>query len=105
MKMTVFDRRANTIAGQKDRLANIIESETRFGVGASFKRRHEHDVMDELEKAGRPIGLADCLIAASAFRRLPILHLSFVIRLRYRRLAIRSITLPPAGQNSARGTF
>jgi tRNA-splicing ligase RtcB len=46
MKMTVFDRPAKTIAGQKDRLANIIESETRFGIGANFKRRREHEVMD-----------------------------------------------------------
>jgi tRNA-splicing ligase RtcB len=29
MKLTVFDRKANTIAGEKDRLANIIERETR----------------------------------------------------------------------------
>ena len=47
MKMTVFDRAVRTIAGQKDRLANIIESETRFGVGSSFKLRREHEVMDE----------------------------------------------------------
>ncbi len=47
MKMTVFDRKANTLAGQKDRLANIIESETRFGVGAKFQQRRQHDVMDE----------------------------------------------------------
>ena len=47
MKLTVYDRKANTIAGQRDRLANIIESETRFGMGASFKQRREHDVMDE----------------------------------------------------------
>lgn len=47
MRMTVFDRKANTIAGQKDRLANILEGETRFGVGASFKQRREHEVMDE----------------------------------------------------------
>jgi tRNA-splicing ligase RtcB (3'-phosphate/5'-hydroxy nucleic acid ligase) len=47
MKMTVFDRKANTIAGQKDRLANIIERETRFGIGANFKQRREHEVMDE----------------------------------------------------------
>src|SRR5207248_1806265 len=39
--------KANTITGQKDRLANIIESETRFGVGASFKQRRDHEVMDE----------------------------------------------------------
>jgi tRNA-splicing ligase RtcB len=47
MKMTVFDRKANTVAGEKDRLAHILESETRFGVGASFKQRRDHDVMDE----------------------------------------------------------
>jgi tRNA-splicing ligase RtcB len=47
MKLTVYDRKANTIAGQRDRLANILESETRFGVGASFKMRRDHDVMDE----------------------------------------------------------
>jgi len=47
MKMTVFDRKANTITGQKDRLANIIESETRFGIGANFKQRREHEIMDE----------------------------------------------------------
>jgi tRNA-splicing ligase RtcB len=47
VKMTVFDRKANTIAGQKDRLANIIESETRFGIGANFKQRREHEIMDK----------------------------------------------------------
>jgi tRNA-splicing ligase RtcB len=47
MKLTVYDRKANTIAGQRDRLANIIESETRFGMGCQFKQRREHDVMDE----------------------------------------------------------
>jgi tRNA-splicing ligase RtcB len=46
MKLTVFDRDANVIAGQKDRLANIIERETRFGIGCSFKQRREHEVMD-----------------------------------------------------------
>jgi tRNA-splicing ligase RtcB (3'-phosphate/5'-hydroxy nucleic acid ligase) len=47
MKMTVFDRKGNTLAGMQDRLANIIESETRFGVGVEFKQRREHQVMDE----------------------------------------------------------
>jgi tRNA-splicing ligase RtcB len=47
MKMTVFDRNGGSIAGEKDRLANIIESETRFGMGSSFKQRREHEVMDE----------------------------------------------------------
>lgn len=47
MKLSVYDLKANTIAGQRDRLANILENETRFGVGASFTQRREHDVMDE----------------------------------------------------------
>jgi tRNA-splicing ligase RtcB (3'-phosphate/5'-hydroxy nucleic acid ligase) len=47
MKLTVYDRKANTLAGSRDRLANIIESETRFGMGCEFKLRREHDVMDE----------------------------------------------------------
>jgi tRNA-splicing ligase RtcB len=47
MKLTVYDRKANIIPGQRDRLANIIESETRFGIGASFKQRRNHDVMDD----------------------------------------------------------
>ncbi len=47
MKLTVYDRKANTLAGQRDRLANILESETRFGMGCTFKKRRAHDVMDE----------------------------------------------------------
>jgi tRNA-splicing ligase RtcB len=48
MKLSVYDCKANTLAGQRDRLVNIIESETRFGIGANFKRqRRAHDVMDE----------------------------------------------------------
>ena len=45
MKLTVYDRDAGSIAGQRDRLANLLESETRFGVGANFKQRKDHDVM------------------------------------------------------------
>jgi tRNA-splicing ligase RtcB len=47
MKLTVYDRKANTLAGQRDRLANLIESETRFGMGCEFKQRRHHDVMDK----------------------------------------------------------
>jgi len=47
MKLTVYDRKANVIAGQRDRLANIIEDETRFGIGCTFKNRRDHDVMDD----------------------------------------------------------
>lgn len=47
MKLTVYDRKANTLAGQKDRLVNILENETRFGMGCEFKQRREHDVLDD----------------------------------------------------------
>lgn len=47
MKLTVYERKANVIAGQRDRLANILEEETRFGMGCEFKQRRQHDVMDE----------------------------------------------------------
>ncbi len=47
MKLTVFDRKANTLAGQKGRLANILEDETRFGIGAAFEKARDHDVMDD----------------------------------------------------------
>jgi hypothetical protein len=47
MKLTVFDREASTMAGMRDRLANILEDETRFGMGCEFKQRREHGVMDE----------------------------------------------------------
>ncbi|NJK91990.1 MAG: RtcB family protein [Blastochloris sp.] len=47
MKLTVYDEPAKTMAGQKDRLINILENETRFGVGAVFQKRRQHAVMDQ----------------------------------------------------------
>ncbi len=47
MKMTVLDMPVSAINGQFGLLKNALEMETRFGVGATFKRRREHDVMDE----------------------------------------------------------
>ncbi len=49
MKLTVYDCKADTIPGQRDRLTNILESETRFGVGCVFKPRRDHDVMDDAD--------------------------------------------------------
>ena len=38
MKLIAYDREAgNTLASQRDRLANLIESEARFGMGCEFK--------------------------------------------------------------------
>ncbi len=47
MKLTVLDLPADGWRTQKERLRRSIESETRFGVGASFKDPREHAVMDE----------------------------------------------------------
>jgi len=47
MRMTVFDRKADALPGMRDRLANIIQDETRFGVGSTFRQRRQHEVMDE----------------------------------------------------------
>ncbi|MEZ0273714.1 MAG: RtcB family protein, partial [Roseimicrobium sp.] len=47
MKLSVYELKASTIPGQKDRLANLLESETRFGMGAEFKQPRNHEVMDE----------------------------------------------------------
>ena len=46
MKMTVLDIPAQYLERQQDRLTRAIEAETRFGVGASFKNRRQHEVLD-----------------------------------------------------------
>src|ERR1043165_1746227 len=46
MKMTVLDIPVRDLEEKQDRLTRAIEAETRFGVGASFKHRREHEVMD-----------------------------------------------------------
>lgn len=46
MRLTVFDYPADRIAGIRDRLKNILEAETSFGVGCTFSPRREHRVMD-----------------------------------------------------------
>jgi tRNA-splicing ligase RtcB len=46
MKMTVLDMPVRDLENKPDRLTRAIEAETRFGVGATFKQRREHDVMD-----------------------------------------------------------
>ena len=46
MKMTVLDIPARALEWHQDRLTRAIEAETRFGVGASFKNRRQHEVLD-----------------------------------------------------------
>src|SRR2546422_248187 len=46
MKMMVLDIPVRDLERKQDRLTRAIEAETRFGVGANFKHRREHEVMD-----------------------------------------------------------
>lgn len=46
MKMTVLDLPVSALADDQSRLTRALERETRFGIGASFKTRRQHDVMD-----------------------------------------------------------
>jgi tRNA-splicing ligase RtcB len=47
MKLTVLDLPPSALAGQRDRLIKALEGETRFGIGATFRDRREHAVLDE----------------------------------------------------------
>ncbi len=49
MKLSVLDLPLYTLRGEQKRLANAIEYETRFGIGANFRKgeRRDHPVMDE----------------------------------------------------------
>src|SRR3954454_17308213 len=46
MKMTVLDLPLTALADDSSRLANALERETRFGIGAAFRSPRRHDVMD-----------------------------------------------------------
>src|SRR5437870_3321194 len=46
MKMTVLDIPLRDLEHKRDRLTRAIEAETRFGVGANFRHRREHEVID-----------------------------------------------------------
>jgi tRNA-splicing ligase RtcB len=47
MKLSVLDLDPGLLRDGADRLARAIAEETRFGVGAAFKLRRHHDVLDE----------------------------------------------------------
>ncbi len=47
MKMTVLDLPVGALTGQRDRLRKALERETRFGIGASFHDRRQHEVLDD----------------------------------------------------------
>ncbi len=44
--MTVLDLPVSALAADKTRLTRALEGETRFGIGAAFRARRQHDVMD-----------------------------------------------------------
>ena len=46
MKMSVLDLPVGALTGQTDRLTKALENETRFGMGAAFRDRRTHDVLD-----------------------------------------------------------
>jgi tRNA-splicing ligase RtcB len=46
MKMTVLDLPVSALSDDQTRLTRAIERETRFGMGAAFQSRRQHDVMD-----------------------------------------------------------
>jgi tRNA-splicing ligase RtcB len=46
MKLTVLDLPLAALERDRDRLRRALEGETRFGVGAEFRSRRQHDVMD-----------------------------------------------------------
>src|SRR5258705_4088537 len=46
MKMTVLDIPIRDLERHQERLTRAIEAETRFGVGANFKNRRQHEVLD-----------------------------------------------------------
>ncbi len=47
MKMTVLDMPVQWLDSRRDRLSEAIEKETKFGVGATFRNRRSHPVLDE----------------------------------------------------------
>jgi tRNA-splicing ligase RtcB (3'-phosphate/5'-hydroxy nucleic acid ligase) len=46
MKLTVLDLPMSVLERDQDRLTRALENETRFGVGAEFRARRDHAVMD-----------------------------------------------------------
>jgi tRNA-splicing ligase RtcB (3'-phosphate/5'-hydroxy nucleic acid ligase) len=46
MKLTVLDLPLRELDRQREKLITAIETETRFGVGATFKQRREHEVLE-----------------------------------------------------------
>jgi tRNA-splicing ligase RtcB (3'-phosphate/5'-hydroxy nucleic acid ligase) len=60
MKMTVLERPVSDLETRQQELISSLEGETRFGIGASFRARRQHAVMDEnWNVSGVTAGLKD----------------------------------------------
>lgn len=46
MRLTVFDTPVDALEADKTQLRRVLEDETRFGVGASFQRPRDHEVLE-----------------------------------------------------------
>ncbi len=47
MKLSVLDLPVSALGGRRDQLKKTLERETRFGIGAEFRDRRQHDVLDD----------------------------------------------------------
>jgi len=47
MRLSILDLPLDALIKKRDRLIRAIEQETRFGVGAHFEKRREHEVMED----------------------------------------------------------
>jgi tRNA-splicing ligase RtcB len=47
MKMTVLDMPVSAIRSEEDHLRDVLKNETRFGIGAGFRRKRDHAVLEE----------------------------------------------------------
>ena len=45
MRLTILDMPPELLLSERDHLSKVIERETSFGVGATFRKRREHDVL------------------------------------------------------------
>jgi tRNA-splicing ligase RtcB len=55
MKMSVLDLPVTALSEQKQRLTQALNKQTRFGIGAAFKPRRQHPVMDQDWGFAKPV--------------------------------------------------
>ncbi len=55
MNLRVTDIPVSSLRGEKDRLIKVLESETRFGLGASFGKPRDHAVFESASWEALPV--------------------------------------------------